>query len=840
MTETITPDTTNNIYALRTSMNESVKITDIDVKNFIFSYKEYVDRKWVDLNSIYEHIKNTIPEKITMNEFYNYVADYCASKISMHPDYNKLASRICVDRLHKTTKASMTDLSELLYNNTDLSGTRQPLITKHLYNTIKKFNKKIDKALITENDYLFDYFGLRTLERSYLLKMCDENKKKVPVERPQQMIMRVALGIHGNNINDAIETYNLISQRYFTHATPTLFNAGTNRPQLSSCFLLGIDDSLDSILSQIKQTGMISKWAGGIGIHLSGVRGRGSLIRGTNGTSEGIIPLCIVINKLGKYINQGGKRSGSIAIYMEPWHCDIFDFCELRKTNSGNDDNRARDLFLALWLPDLFMKRVEQNGIWSLMCPDECPNLNTTHSDEFEKLYLLYEENKQYKKQVQARDLWRHIVECQIETGFPYMLYKDSANKKSNQQNLGTIRSSNLCAEILEYSDGNTTAVCNLASICLPRFVEQHNGAPMFNYQKLMEVTRIIVRNLNKVIDINFYPSQEAKISNFNTRPVGIGEQGLTNVYNMLSYAYDSEQAELLNKKIHETIYYAALDESKELAKKHGYYPKFKGSPMSFGKLQFHMWDMTVDDLETKRDYDWNKLIDEIKHFGVRNSLLTALMPTASTSQIMKCYESFEPYISNVFVRTTLAGEFIVINENLIEDLIKENLWSDDMRKKLIIANGSVQNIPEIPRQLKNIYKTAFELKLKSIIKQSAERGPFIDQSQSLNLFMDNPDYVKLTSAHFYGWKAGLKTGMYYLRSSSAVNPIQFGIDISEIMRLTGTTNALDLISDGYNIKKTETTSPKKEKPKDATDNMPSCRRGKKGTDLEGCLVCGS
>lgn len=1085
MSKSIAAKSKNIIQKYKIDMNNTIKLDNDDVKQFINAYREHVDEKWVDLDAIYNHIKNTIPESITPNDFYNYVADYCATKISVHPDYNKLASRICINRLHNTTYDSMSKVAQVLFDNVDMHGVPQPLITQDLYNTIMNNKEQIENAMNNDDDYSFDYFGIRTLERSYLLKMNDDSNKKVPMERPQQMIMRVALGIHGNDIDAAIETYKLMSQKYFTHATPTLFNAGTNRNQLSSCFLLGVDDNLDNIFSQIKQIGMISKYAGGIGIHMSSIRAKGSLIRGTNGESGGIIPLCIVLNKTSRYVDQGGgKRKGSIACYLEPWHADIFEYCELRKANSGNEDTRARDLFLALWIPDLFMKRVENDGMWSLMCPDECPNLNGTYGDEFEQLYLKYESAKQYRKQVYARDLWKHIMECQIETGFPYMLYKDSVNKKSNQKNLGTIKSSNLCvhgdtyvltdmgqkkistlvetfvnvwngnewsnvlvkktganidlirvnlsngayldctknhifycknenghivgveaqnleykmeliqipllpvvntktneydslmcssteekfewlrhygnidgnemcincdnyegfnvarlmlqtigidtyctlftkdsekaiyqlkidaygmynlakmgfekinenhnvninwdcsnshtvrkpkqqenivyvtciepsfescdtycftepkrglgmfngiltgqcAEITEYSDGNTTAVCNLASICLPKYIEEKDGKKYFNYKKLIEIVRVIVRNLNKVIDINYYPTDNAKSSNETTRPIGIGIQGQACLFNLMSYSYDSPEAALLNKRVFETIYYAAVDESKELAKRDGHYELFKGSPMSEGKLQFHLWGLDVKDLETKHEYDWDKLIQEVVEFGVRNSLLTALMPTASTSQIMKCYESFEPYMSNVFVRTTIAGEFIVVNEHLVKDLLKLNLWSDDMKKKIIIANGSVQNIPEIPQHLKDVYKTAFELKLKSILKQSVERGPFIDQSQSMNLFMDKPDFTKLTSAHFYGWKSGLKTGMYYLRSLPAVNPIQFGIDISELMRLTGNTNAIDMINANYNIEQ------KQSKQTNNDDfELKVCKRGKKGTPDEGCLVC--
>lgn len=776
-------------------MNNLVTLTQHDVVEFIDSYKKYIDPLWVDLDAVADHIKKSIPEKITMNEFYNYVADYCISKASTHPDYNVIASRICVDRLHNSTPDNIIDAMDILYKNTDADGKHHPLISENLFGISKKYKNILNDIIDHNKDYQYDYFGIRTLERSYLLKIYDSNKKKIIIERPQYMVMRVALGIHGDDIDSAIETYHLMSNRYFTHATPTLFNAGTNNPQLSSCFLFGIDDSLDNIFSQVKNMSLISKWAGGIGVHITGVRAKGSIIRGTNGTSDGIIPLCVVLNKVSRYVNQGGKRPGSIAVYMEPYHPDIFDFCELRKTNSGNDDTRARDLFLALWIPDLFMKRVENDGVWSLMCPDECPGLCTSHGKDFETLYEKYEQNKQYKKQVSARALWTHILECQIETGFPYMLYKDNVNGKSNQKNIGTIRSSNLCAEICEYSDGDATAVCNLASLCLPRYiVKNEDGFVYFDYEKLLSVVKVAIRNLNKVIDINFYPINSTKISNNMHRPIGLGVQGLADVYNMFSYDYESEEASLLNKKIFETIYFGAVSESNELAKQLGHYSTFQNSPFSQGKLQFHLWGLTEDNLVTKNIYDWSSLTESVRKYGTRNSLLTALMPTAGTSQIMKCYESFEPYMSNVFVRTTMAGEFIVINENLIRDLIKENLWSEDMRKLIIINKGSIQNIENIPNKLKGIYKTAFEIKLKSIISQSADRGPFIDQSQSMNLFMNSPDPDILTSAHFYGWKRGIKTGMYYLRTVPAVEPIQFGIDITDIIRLTGKKNAIELM----------------------------------------------
>jgi ribonucleoside-diphosphate reductase subunit M1 len=817
-------------------MSESVEKSSLNgtIHDIIFSCQDHVDRRWVNLEAVYEYVKNNVPHDIKINDLYNYAADYCASKSSTHFDYNKLASMICVKRLHMTTQEDILAVAETLFTNLDSTGRSQPLINEHVYNMIKKHHKKINEKLDMSRDYLLDYFGIRTLERSYLLKTYDENKKKVIVERPAHLFMRVSLGIHGTSLHCAFETYDLMSQKYMTHATPTLFNAGTCCQQLSSCFLLSIDDDLDNIFMKTKEIAMISKRAGGIGIHLSSVRPKGSLIRGTNGLSEGIIPLCSVLNKVSRYVNQGGKRPGSIACYLEPFHADIFEFCELRKQNTGNDDNRARDLFLALWIPDLFMKRVEENGTWSLMCPNECENLNKVYGEEFETLYTLYESKKMYRRQVLARDLWKHIVECQIETGFPYMLYKDNVNNKSNQKNLGTICSSNLCCEICEYSDADNTAVCNLASLCLPRYITySEDGKPKFDYAKLMDVTRVAVRNLNKIIDINFYPSPEAKRSNKNNRPVGIGIQGLSDVFNIFGHDYESEEAGELNKRISETMYYAAIDESKELAKVHGTYKTFPGSPFSEGKLQFHMWGLTTNDLLTKDEYDWNKLVKDVKSFGTRNSLLTALMPTASTSQIMKCCESFEPYMSNVFVRTTMAGEFVVVNENLVRELIKYDLWSDDMKKKIIINNGSVQNIDEIPERIKKIYKTAFEIKLKSVIRQSAERGPFIDQSQSLNIYMDNPDYVRLTSSHFYGWKSGLKTGMYYMRGAPAVNPMQFGIDMDEILRLTKSANIREYLEGQSNSNKSQ----RNEEAKQTVGKICKYTPGKKA---EGCLMCSS
>ena len=791
-----------------------MEISIDSVKLFFSKYADIIDIKWINIDDLTTLIVGSLPKHMAINDFYEFVANTCIQKSIYHPDYNTLAKYICVDNLHLNTPSTFLECSKILYDN--------KLITNNLFNVISANSDDIEKMIITDRDYNFDFFGIKTLERSYLFKTYINNKKII-IERPQYLIMRVALGIHNDDMQSVSETYNLISDKYFTHATPTLFNAGTNKPQLSSCFLLGMDDNLENILDQIKQIGLISKWSGGIGVHLSALRGRNSLIKGTNGISEGILPLCVLLDKEAKYINQGGKRPGSIACYLEPHHCDIFEFCDLRK-NTGNEDERARDLFLALWISDLFMKRVENDEMWSLMCPSKCPNLNLVYGKEFEDLYISYEKQGLYNKQVNARQLWKHIMESQIETGMPYILYKDHANNKSNQKNLGTIRSSNLCAEIIEYSDKDEVAVCNLASICLPRFVINKEDNITFDYEKLISVCRVIVRNLNKIIDINFYPIETGRLSNNRHRPIGVGVQGLADVYNLFDIPFDSEKASSLNKLIFETIYYACLDESKELAKKYGSYSSFKNSPFSEGKLQFHLWNINSNQLSGL--YDWDKLTNEIQKFGTRNSLLTALMPTQSTAQIMNCSECFEPIMSNIFIRTTSAGEFFVINQKLVNKLIKSNLWNDDMRKLIMINNGSIQNIKQIPQNIKNTYKTCYELKLNSIIKQSAERGPFIDQSQSMNLFTQKPNYTLLTSALFLGWKLGLKTGMYYLRSTAAVSPIRFGIDIDDIKRLTGNNNITDIITAEYDINNNKN----EEEPK-----MCKYIRGKKS---EGCESC--
>ena len=797
----------------------------------------------INLDELVGNILKGLQGDISANDFYNFVADQCVVKTSYHPEYNHLASKILAERLHKMTESNILSIVDILYNNLDSRGNVFPLLDDRYVNFVKENANAINAKLDFEKDYEFDYFGLRTLERAYLMRLRSYkrvNKKIVKediiVERPQHLFMRVALFIHLDNLEKAFETYDLLSDKYFTHATPTLFNAGSPRPQMSSCYLIACGDSIEDIADTNKEMMQISKWSGGIGVHISSIRGNGSIIRNTNGMSDGVVSWCQGFNWIGTAVNHGGKRNGSIAVYLETHHSDIFQFCEMRM-NTGSEDKRCRDLFLALWISDLFMERVEKDEMWSLMCPDQCPNLNKVYGDEFKKLYEQYESEGKYVSRVPARKLFKHIMTCQSETGFPYMCYKDHANRKSNQKNLGTICSSNLCAEIIEYSDSNETAVCNLASLCLPRFVKfDANKKAYYDFETLMYVTRVAIRNLNKVIDLNFYPTEKTSRSNKKHRPVGLGIQGSSDTYNMMGYAFDSPEAELLNKQIFECIYYAAVDESKELAKIHGAYSSFAGSPFSEGKLQYHLWGLTEKDL--LMNLDWVNLVNEVKQYGTRNSLLTALMPTASTAQIMGNYEGFEPYLTNIFVRTTLAGEFIVINEHLVKDLEELNLWNEDMRKLIIIYNGSVQHIDSIPRNIKNKYKTAFELSLKSIIKQSVERGPFIDQSQSMNLFQPKPNFKVLYTAHMYGWKNGLKTGMYYLRTSPAVNPINFGIDIDDLKRLTGLSSVEELIQNSIADANIITTKRKRNENSNSSSNSNEEENNKESKEEEKPMVC--
>ena len=771
----------------------------------------------VNPHLIAQKICNQIYDGVSTTELDILGGEICAGMITTHPDYQLLAAKITMSNLEKNTSPSFSETIQILYDNTDIHNKKCSLISQELYDIVQNHKTKLNSVIKQKRNNNIGYFGLKTLERSYLFKVGGKI-----VERPQYMFMRVALGIHGNNIKEAVKTYDAMSEKYFIHATPTLFNAGTKRPQLSSCFLLGMkNDSIEGIYSSLKDCALISKWAGGIGLHVHNVRAKTSLIRGTNGISNGLVPMLRVFNNTARYVDQGGgKRNGSIAIYLEPWHSDIEDFLELRK-NHGNEEERARDLFYAMWIPDLFMERVKENGEWTLMCPDECPGLADCYGEEFKKLYCKYENEKKGKKTINAQKLWKHIIESQIETGTPYILFKDACNRKSNQQNLGTIKSSNLCCEIMEYSDENESAVCNLASIGLPRYMIKGENGNEFDYQKLGEMVKQIVKNLNRVIDINFYPIPETKKSNTRHRPIGVGVQGLADVFAMLKIGFDSPEAKEVNKKIFETIYYYSMETSMELSKKRekpmkkykellskvlegeeknimekeikkleeellpikeeldrekylGSYSTFEGSPVSKGILQFNMWGVEPsEEMKPK----WEKLVKDIKKYGIRNSLLVAPMPTASTSQILSNNECFEPYTSNIYIRRTLAGEFIVLNEHLVRDLLSLGLWNKEIKDKIIYYDGSIQKIDEIPDNIKNVYKTVWEMSQKVLIDMSADRGAFICQSQSLNLFLQKPDFSKLSSMHFYSWQKGLKTGIYYLRTRPVAKAQQFTID---------------------------------------------------------------
>jgi ribonucleotide reductase alpha subunit len=1050
---------------LKDVLSQEITISYDFVFEIVNRHMKNLDTKYINPEEITSDIITTCTNVMKLNDLYYYISDRLATKVSHHPDYNKLAARIAVERLHISTPENYLDVVCMLYNNHDRHNKSCPLVSDQLYRIVVENAEEIQNKLDMSRDFEFDYFAIRTLERSYLFRIYDpkalkyykdERNGKI-IERPQHMIMRVAIGIHGEDLKLAFETYDLISQKYFIHATPTLFNCGTRRSQLSSCFLLSMEDDIEGIFKTITDIGFISKWSGGIGVDISSIRARGSIIRGTNGLSDGVIPLCTVLNRVGKYINQGGKRNGSISTYMQLWHADVYQFIELRK-NTKDEDSKARDLFLALFVPDLFWKRIEQNGVWSLMCPDECPGLVTSYGEQFERLYLKYENEKRYRKQVRAIDLLFHIMDAQMETGVPYMTNKDHINHKSNQKNIGPIRSSNLCvagntkiltkegiveiekvcnnkvdiwngsewsevtvkqtgtnqnllkvyfsngaelectpehkfyiknndkievvaagdlnigsklinwelpkidiyndkiveiltihsrfdnnsnlvvegshdmlnqirlllqtinietpindnyilidkyqqvklahlnlnlpinrnledygeekkhdvyiqhilsasrgvntycftepkkhmglfngiltgqcAEITEVTDKESIAVCNLASISLPAFLEEREGKLEYNFNKLMHVARVATRNLNKVIDVNFYPTPETKYTNLKHRPIGLGVQGLVDVYNRLGLPFGSQEAYLLNKKIFETIYYGSLYESCEIAKKEGAYETFRGSPFSEGKLQYHLWGLTEKDLTMKemkemKEWNWESLIEDIKKYGTRNSLLTALMPTATTSQILSNFESFEPPMSNIFIRSTLAGEFIVVNEHLVRDLLKRNIWSNDLRKLLIIKNGSIEGIDIIPKDLQEIYKTAFEIKQKDIITQSAQRGPFIDQSQSMNLFMAESNFDILMSAHYDAWKLGLKTGMYYLRSRPAVDPIQFGIDIEEVNKLT---NAFGVKDDTIKlVPKTPKDNIQEDKIDIIEEEPVRMCKIRPGQKIEGCDVC--
>jgi len=729
-----------------------------------------LDMDYIEPSQITMKVINGLYPGVTTVELDNLAAEIAATLTTRHPDYAILAARIAVSNLHKETEKKFSDVISILHKMThSMTGKGIPMIDEKYYKIVMDNKDKLDAALIYDRDFQYQYFGFKTLERSYLLK-----KDGKVVERPQQMLMRVAVGIHGEDIEAAIETYDLLSQKLFTHASPTLFNAATPRPQLSSCFLLTMSsDSIEGIYDTLKQCALISKSAGGIGLNVHCIRSTGSYIAGTNGNSNGLVPMLRVFNNTARYVDQGGnKRPGAFAIYLEPWHADIFDFLDLKK-NHGKEEQRARDLFYALWIPDLFMKRVKTDGEWSLMCPDECPGLHEVWGEEFEALYEKYEREGRARRKVKAQKLWYQIIESQIETGTPYMLYKDACNRKSNQQNLGTIKCSNLCTEIVEYSAADEVAVCNLASIAVNMFVKSDKT---FDFDKLKKVAKVVTKNLNRIIDVNYYPVIEARNSNMRHRPIGIGIQGLADAYIMMRFPFESEEAALLNKQIFETIYYGALESSCELAEKDGPYQTYPGSPVSKGVLQYDMWGVTPTSL-----HDWASLKSKISKHGVRNSLLLAPMPTASTAQILGNNESVEAYTSNIYTRRVLSGEFQVVNQHLLKDLVELGIWSDDIKNEIVAFNGSIQNIPNIPDYIKKLYKTVWEISQKNVIKQAADRGAFIDQSQSLNIHIAEPNFGKMSSMHFYGWECGLKTGMYYLRTKPAAQAIQFTVDKAKV-----------------------------------------------------------
>jgi ribonucleoside-diphosphate reductase alpha chain len=747
----------------RDGRKEAVKFDKITARIQKLCYG--LDPKHVSAVNVAMRVIEGLYDGVSTTELDNLAAETAASLTTKHPDYALLASRIAISNLHKITKKSFASTMKDLYDYIDpKTGKQAPLIADDVYEIILANAEQLDSAIIYDRDFGYDYFGFKTLERSYLLKL---NGKVA--ERPQHMLMRVAVGIHKDNITKAIETYDLMSERWFTHATPTLFNASTPKPQMSSCFLLTMkDDSIDGIYDTLKMCAKISQSAGGIGLSIHNVRATGSYIRGTNGTSNGIVPMLRVFNDTARYVDQGGgKRKGSFAIYIEPWHADIFEFLDLKK-NHGKEEVRARDLFFALWTSDLFMERVEAEGDWTLFCPNEAPGLGDCWGDEFCALYTKYENEGRGRKTIKARDLWTAILESQIETGTPYMLYKDAANAKSNQQNLGTIKSSNLCTEIIEYTAPDEVAVCNLASLALPRFVIDG----VFDHQRLFDVTVVATKNLNRIIDNNYYPVEEARNSNMRHRPIGLGVQGLADAFIMLRMPFDSDEARQLNSEIFETIYFAAMTASCEEAEVDGHYKTYPGSPVSKGIFQYDMWNVTPS-----TRWNWTALKEKVAKFGVRNSLLVAPMPTASTSQILGNNECFEPYTSNIYTRRVLSGEFIVVNKHLLKDLVDLGLWNETLKTKIIQANGSVQEIAEIPQEIKDIYKTVWEIKQRAVIDMAADRGAYICQSQSLNLFIQSPNFAKLTSMHFYAWKKGLKTGMYYLRTKAASDAIKFTVE---------------------------------------------------------------
>ncbi len=784
-----------------------------------------LNQNYINYIEISKKVIQGLYDGVTTTELDNLAAETAATMAATHPDYAILAARIAVSNLHKNTDKSFSRTMESLYDYIDpKTGDKAGLISDETIEVVRANADKLDSSIIFDRDYEYDYFGFKTLERSYLLRM-----KGQIVERPQHMIMRAAVGIHGADIESAILTYNLMSEKWFTHATPTLFNAGTPKPQLSSCFLLSMtDDSISGIFETLSRCAKISQSAGGIGLSIHNVRAKGAYIKGTGGTSNGIVPMLKVYNDTARYVDQGGgKRKGAFAVYMEPWHADIEEFLELKK-NHGKEEMRARDLFYAMWISDLFMERVQNNEDWSLFCPNEAPGLHDVYGGEFEALYHQYEKEGRARSTVKAQDLWFHILESQIETGTPYILYKDACNKKSNQKNLGTIKSSNLCTEIVEYTAPDEVAVCNLASISLSKFVGEDKS---FDFDKLYEITRVVTRNLNKIIDINYYPIPEARNSNMRHRPIGIGVQGLADAFIKMRFPFDSPEAKQLNKDIFETIYFAALTESNQMAHEEGSYQTFEGSPASQGILQFDMWNVTPSDR-----WDWNALRTNVMENGMRNSLLLAPMPTASTSQILGNNECFEPFTSNIYSRRTLSGEYIIVNKYLLKDLVGLGLWNETMKQRLMAANGSIQQFDEIPADVKEIYKTVWEISQKVVIDMAADRGAYICQSQSMNLFLENPNFSKLSSMHFYAWKKGLKTGMYYLRSKAAVDPIKFTIaqNLQE-SRVSKTS------SEGLNVENTQTNN-------DATSMDTNTNVEMKVEDAPqvcslddpDCLMCGS
>ena len=748
----------------RDGRKESVKFDKITARIEKLSYG--LNTEFVKTIEIAKKVIDGLYDGVSTQELDELASETAATLTTKHPDFATLAARIAVSNLHKTTSKSFSSTMKRLYTYVNpKTGENASLLSKEVYGVINKNAALLDSSIIYDRDFSYDYFGFKTLEKSYLLRL----DGKV-VERPQHMLMRVAIGIHMDDMDSVLETYNLLSEKWFTHATPTLFNAGTPKPQLSSCFLLTMkEDSIEGIYDTLKQCAKISQSAGGIGLSIHNVRATGSYIKGTNGVSNGIIPMLRNFDMTARYVDQGGgKRKGSFAIYLEPWHSDIFEFLQLKK-NHGKEELRARDLFYAMWIPDLFMKRVESNSDWSLFSPDEAKDLHETYGEEFEKLYEKFEKEGKARKTVKAQDLWFEILEAQIETGNPYILYKDACNIKSNQKNLGTIKSSNLCTEIVEYTSPDEVAVCNLASIALNKFVKDDMT---YDHKKLYEITKVITRNLNKVIDVNYYPVEEARNSNMRHRPIGIGVQGLADTFILMRHAFDSPEAKKLNEEIFETIYFGAMEASMEIAKEEGTYKTYEGSPVSKGIFQFDMWGIAP----SSKRWNWTKLKREVKKHGVRNSLLLAPMPTASTSQILGNNECFEPYTSNIYTRRVLSGEFIVVNKHLLKDLIKLNLWNESMKDRLMEANGSIQGIKEIPDDIKLLYRTVWEVSQKSIIDMAADRGAYICQSQSMNIHMQDANFGKLTSMHFHAWKKGLKTGLYYLRTKAAADAIKFTI----------------------------------------------------------------